>query len=84
MELSCAHQTMGFLPGCNPYRKGLGLNWKVQVLADGRLALGSLLPVLHSLQKTALLFSVCICSGEAQRTVHGHQMNTCEKHPQVD
>lgn len=38
MELSCAHQTMGFLPGCNPYRKGLGLNWKVQVLADGRLA----------------------------------------------
>lgn len=56
MELSCAHQTMGFLPGCNPYRKELGLNWKVQVLADGRLALGSLLPELHSLQKTALLF----------------------------
>lgn len=67
MELSCAHQALGFPPGCSPNRKGPGLNWKAQVLSDGRLALGSLLPMLHSLQKTALLFSLCIGSGETQR-----------------
>lgn len=61
-----------------------GLNWKVQVLSDGRSALGSLLPMRHSLQKTALLFSVCICSGKAQKIVRGHQMNTCEQDPRVD